>query len=254
MKRLTPLLVLAVVGPAHAGFESMMNPMTVMNPAGTMNPMGMMNPVGMVNPLSMGAPMGLGMVNPLGMGVPVSGMGALYPALQVAPSLLTFSHMNAMTNPYLGGPFAGNPYLQQSNPLMQLGSPFMQQGYPFPQQGNPFVQQGNPVPPPALWGAPKQAAPVQQMPYSFPMMSPQPAPKPTPQTAAPVASPFPMMSSPQAAYPGPMPSLAAPKTPEPPAQGPAGTASGTAPMFFDPAVWLNMMSPGQAQPQPPAAK
>lgn len=216
MKRLTPLLVVAVTGTAQAGFESMMNPMAMMNPAATMNPMGMVAPLGM-----MAAPLGMGMMNPMGMGTPMTGLGALYPVMQLAPSLLSFGHLNSMTNPYLGGPFQGNPYLQRGMPWSSGG-----------------------------WGGPQQMAPASQMPFSFPMMAPQQAPQP----ASPGAFPFAMMAPPQsaptappAAFPYPMPQ----PVPAPAAQAPASTASGTSPMLFDPAVWLNMMN----QPQtPPAAR
>jgi hypothetical protein len=180
--------------------------------------------------------MGMGMMNPMGMAAPMAGMGALYPAMQMAPNMMSFSHMNAMTNPYLGGPLQGNPYLQ----------------------GMPFAA--------PAWGMPQQA---QQMPFSFPMMAPQPALQPAPQQAF----PFPMMpaqpqaaaqpAAPATAYPAwPMmpPSQVAPAaapaaSQQPPAQAPqaqGSTASGTAPMYFDPAVWLNMMT--NPQPAAPEAK
>jgi hypothetical protein len=116
------------------------------------------------------------------------------------------------------------------------------------------------------WGMPQQ---VQQMPFSYPMMAPSSAVQPAPQQAF----PFPMMptqpqaasqpAAPATAYPAwPMmppsqatPAAATAASPQQPAQAPqaqGSTASGTAPMYFDPAVWLNMMM--NPQPAAPEAK
>ncbi|MFZ5484908.1 MAG: hypothetical protein ACOZB0_11825 [Pseudomonadota bacterium] len=154
MKLNTLMAVLACVAvPAHAGFESMMNPMAMMNPAGMMNPAAMMNPVAMMNPASMlnpasllnpmanplaflvpmtmmGSPMGMGMMNPVGMAVPMMGLGG---AMQVAPQMMSFSHQNQMANPFLGGPLAGNPYLGSGFPALPFASaPNMPPVPPFP--------------------------------------------------------------------------------------------------------------------------
>ncbi|MCX7673411.1 MAG: hypothetical protein N2Z63_07425 [Thiobacillaceae bacterium] len=49
-------------------------------------------------------------------GAPVVG-GLAHPGLQLGPNWLSHQHLMSMTNPYLGSPVAGNPYLRPSLPL-----------------------------------------------------------------------------------------------------------------------------------------
>ncbi|HNA30565.1 MAG TPA: hypothetical protein PLQ64_11930 [Thiobacillaceae bacterium] len=147
MKRTASLLLVAITSVVHAaGFENMLNPLGGLNPFGTSNPFapnpfagtpfgygasplgmasspfGYGSPLGLGSPFGLGSPLGLGaVVAPLGLGLLGSplggGMGnAMYPALQVAPNMMSYQHLNQMANPYGGGPFAGNPYLQPSMP------------------------------------------------------------------------------------------------------------------------------------------
>lgn len=111
MKR-APLQALLAAMPAWAlaGSGWMMNPAMMTGTMGGSSPLGQMNPMVMMHPL--------GMANPLGMGgAPMLGLGMLHPAMQMAPNMMSYQHLNQMTNPYLGGPFAGNPYLRPTLPF-----------------------------------------------------------------------------------------------------------------------------------------
>jgi hypothetical protein len=214
MHRMTPLLVLAISGSAHAAFEGMMNPMLMMNPATAMNPMGMMSPMPMMMP-----PMG--MTNPMmlapamGMGMPMGGMGgALFPAMQLAPNVLSFGHnMSAFGNPYMGSPFGSMPMPTQGLPFAIPGwgntAPSFPPASAFPPVQSPFA-------------APAQMAPQPASPGMLPFAMPMPMPQAV-QPAAPSATPQPVLPA---------------------------TASGMPPIYFDPAAWLNMMAPSMPSPQP----
>lgn len=265
MKRLAPLLLTVLAGTAQAGFENMMNPMFNPGNSGLMgSPWGQPNPFGQMNPLAQFNP--LGGVNPLLLGVPLVGLGGMgmlgwggmYPALQMAPNMMSYSHLNQVANPYLGGPFSGNPYLRQSMPIPFLPPAFSPSvpTLPFsqPQGMSPFS------PPPGLmqFVMPQQAAP-RPVPGFFPAMpgaAPQasfipmfqPAPQPAPHLApqAPQAD-NPYLPASSSATPGPVSSpaasLSAPSAPPPPEKAPA-----LAPL--DPAAFMQMYM----QPVPPAAK
>lgn len=133
MKRLTPLLLIAVAGSAHAGFENMMNPLAMMAPSPSYGPFGG-GYGGMSNPL-LGLT-GLGGMGGLGTLGTLAAIGALGgPALQLAPGLVTGGVMNQLTNPYMGGPLAGNPLFQQSSPMPFSLPNFGGQGYSAPGYG-----------------------------------------------------------------------------------------------------------------------
>jgi hypothetical protein len=247
-------------------------------PFGYGSPLGIGSPFGLGSPLGLGvlaAPLGLGLLNPLG-----GGMGnAMYPALQMAPNVMSYQYLNQMANPYAGGPFAGNPYLQRgmpnpfsapafspsmpSLPALPFSAPQPQGGMtgivPMPQQPQFFVPYAMPVsppPPPAASQTPWSALPA---PAAQAVLTPQGmlpfAPAPVPVAPAPTTPPqsllpfFPL--APQAA-PGPAPEKAtAPaKTPPPKAVAPA-PAQSAAPVPaappMDPAAFMQMfMKPAEA--------
>ncbi len=267
MKRLAPLLLTVLAGTAQAGFENMMNPMfNPVNPGLMGAPWGQPNPFGQMNPLAQFNP--LGGVNPLLMGVPLVGLGGLgmlgwggmYPALQMAPNMMSYSHLNQMANPYLGGPPGGNPYLRQSMPIPFLAPafspsmptlPFSQpQGMaPFsPPPGlMPFAlpQQVAPRPAlgffPAMPGVARQQAPQASFLPAFPP-APQPAPEP-----AQAGNPYLPATTPAA--PAPAISPAAPYfAPSAPPSPQSQTAPALTPL--DPAAFMQMYM----QPVAPAAK
>jgi hypothetical protein len=167
MKRsLLLALVLAPVG-AHAGLESVLNPLLLTNPAA--NPLGMALPLGgaLLAPSLLGSPFGGGITGPFsgaygsplggyggplggygnpltgyggplgGLGSPLGGLGGLggasllRPAIQVAPGLLSFQHQapQMLINPYMGGPFSQQPFAQPSRPPGFGGNPFGVVGY-----------------------------------------------------------------------------------------------------------------------------
>lgn len=310
MKRFASLLLVGLVGSVQAaGFDNMMNPLNALNPAGMNNPfapnpfssgpfgsnpfapnpfgfgsplgglgspLGLGSPFGLGSPLGLGAiaaPLGLGLLNPLG-----GGMGnAMYPAMQVAPNMMSYQHLNQMSSPYGGGPFAGNPYLQRSvpNPFSAPAfSPSMptmpnmpfalpqQQGsmagfVPMPQQQIPYgmmypaamapQQQAAPTPWSTMPAAPvlAQPAPAQQpgaffMPFVAPSgPAPAPAAKPAPAPAPQSMLPF-FPMTPQAGS-APAPVQTAPVAPAPTAQPPANTTP------LDPAAFMQMfMKPAEA--------
>jgi hypothetical protein len=108
--------------------------------------------------------------------------------------------MNNMTNPYLGGPFAGNPYLNQGFPsmmpqassfpmfgAMQTPAPAASSGFPM----LPFMSQPTPAPAPSAMpmlpflGQPAAAQPPAQPTMPF-FGAPAPQPAPTPAASAPM--------------------------------------------------------------------
>jgi len=142
---LAATLCVALPALAQPGFPGM-------NPA-------MLPTAGMANPLGM---MALLPFNPfgMGMGTPMPG-GLMYPGMQMAPNLLSHQHLQYMANPYLGGPAAGNPYLQPSLP-----NPFAPPGFA---PGQPF---GSGYGQPALGLPIPTSSPV----MPGPMMNPFPSP------------------------------------------------------------------------------
>lgn len=159
---------------------------------------GMTNPLGMMSPLGMmGGPMMMG--GPFGPGAPVVGLGVMHPALQMAPNMMSYQHINQMTNPYLGGPFAGNPYLKPSLPL-PFAPPAFAPGLPFGvgatpsgyQPASPYKLRYDPSASPApsavpTWPMPMPAGGARPAaaPFPFPMNAPAGA---TPAAAS--AKPF----------------------------------------------------------------
>lgn len=156
---------------AQTGFPGM-SPARMLTP-GMANPLGMMAPVPF-NPFGMGAP--------LGMGTPMLG-GLMYPGMQMAPNMLSHQHLQYMANPYLGGPAAGNPYLQPTlpNPFappgFATGLP-IGGGYGQPTLALPFPTSGpvspgprtQPFPSPGagqLFAPPPTTTPAQVMPLPF---------------------------------------------------------------------------------------
>lgn len=301
MKRFASLLLVGLAGTAQgAGFDNMINPLNALNPAGMSNPfapnpfnsgpfgsnpfapspfglgspLGIGSPFGLGSPLGLGAlaaPLGLGLLNPFG-----GGMGnAMYPTMQVAPNMMSYQHMNQMANPYAGGPFSGNPYVQRgmpnpfsapafspsmpTMPSMPFAVPQQQGGMagfaPMPQQQMPYgMMYSAPMAPqqqaaPTPWSsmpaapAPTQTAPAQQsgaffMPFMTPP-SPAPAAKPTPAPAPQGMLPF-FPMAPQAAS-APAPAQTAPVAPASAAQPQANATP------LDPAAFMQMfMKPAEA--------
>jgi hypothetical protein len=220
MKRVASLLLIGLVGTAQsAGFENMMNPLNALNPGGMSNPfapnpfnsgpfgsnpfapspfgfgspLGFGSPFGIGSPLGLGgivAPLGLGLLNPFGGGIG----SAMYPALQVAPNMTSYQHMNQMANPYAGGPFGGNAYLQRSMP-----NPFAAPAFSPSMPTMPTIPFAVPQQQGGLAGflqMPQQQMPQQQMPYG--MMYPAPMVVPQSQTAP---TPWSTMPAPPAAAP-----------------------------------------------------
>ncbi|MCU0840284.1 MAG: hypothetical protein MUC79_01015 [Thiobacillaceae bacterium] len=216
MRRVLAQTLLAGMPLLGHAFDGMMNPMGMMNPATMINPMGMMSPATMMNPVSMMGPMGMGMAAPMMMGSPM-GMGVMHPAMQMAPNMMSYQHINQMSNPYLGGPFAGNPYLKQSLPL-PFAPPAFSPSLPFGGQ--------SPYPVVPMFGA---AAP------GYPSAGPA---NPFMPAAQAPALPFPMpgFGAPQAAQPAPTFPFALPAAPA------AASNAPTPAMPFDPGMWLNQFT------------
>lgn len=154
---------------AQTGFPAM-SPARMLTPS-MANPLGMMAPVPF-NPFGMGAP--------LGMGAPMPG-GLMYPGMQMAPNLLSHQHLQYMANPYLGGPAAGNPYLQLPlpnpfappgfAPRVPFGGGYGQPALPFPASGPVLpAPRTQPFPSPGagqLFAPPPAPTPAQGMPLPF---------------------------------------------------------------------------------------
>lgn len=111
---------------------------------------------GMSAPSPVGVPWGAPPVNPflpanpfgaapLAAGAPWLG-GLAYPGLQLAPNWLSHQHLQYMTNPYLGGPAAGNPYLQPTLPL-PFAPPAFSPSLPMLGQAGPRAPAGLPFAP-----------------------------------------------------------------------------------------------------------
>lgn len=269
MKRLASLLLVGLAGSTQAaGFENLMNPLGAFNPSGMSNPFapnpfssnpfgsspfgygsspfGMSGPLGLGGPLGIGGPLGLGsplglggLAVPLGLGLlnPLGGGGlggAMYPAMQVAPNIMSYQHMNQMSNPYAGGPFTGNPYLQRgmpnpfSAPAFSPSMPTMPT-MPFapPQQQGGFANMA-----PAM---PQVPQPYYAMPYSAPAMQ-QAVPVNTPWSTGPEAPASAHQAPVQAPtgffFPFMMPP--APAATSVPAQAPTPAAALQNPLLFFP--------------------
>ena len=224
-KRYIGLMVMAASGPALAGFESMLNPFG--------------NPL--ANPLFIAAPLGAGMLapglfgSPLGFGSPLpgmgglSGMGALYPAMQIAPSIMSFQHQapQMLTNPYFGNPFSQLPFSQRTPTLPYFGGGLPTQANPYP-----FLPQLTGINP--GWNARVQQPAIPFNPYLM-----QAPPR---QQIVPAAPPSAMLQFNPAAWLQPsQPTSTAPDTNPTPWQQPAEsepeqTASTMPP--FNPTSWL----------------
>ncbi len=292
MKRLTPLLLIAVAGSAHAGIENMMNPLAMMAPSPSYGPFGG-GYGGMSNPL-LGLT-GLGGMGGLGTLGTLATLGALgAPVLQMAPGLVTGGVMNQLTNPYMGGPFAGNPLFQQSSPmpfsLPNFGGQgnsapgYGQQAYSAPGYGSftpsipnmpglPFAapQQQNPLQ--AFFPAQQTGYPMgntyqqgyypQQRGYAQPMYYPQQG---YPQQAAPAQQPgipnfLPFLMQAQPAQPAAQPPsnyfppMPTPRTQVPMANTSVSPGAGSPnPSPVSPfAAFFPPQPPAQSKPQAPVA-
>jgi hypothetical protein len=242
------------------------------NPFGA-NPLSALGGLGALGSLgSIAAPIGLGLINPMGMG------NVTYPAMQMAPNMMSYSHYNQMANPY-GGLFGGgNPYMQRGLP-----NPFTPPAFspsvptlPFsPSQGTlpalPFLPQGQAQPAYGGYGgmgglgglgglggfgggnpfaglAPMPTSPMQQQaPVSLP---PGAFPTPyglTPSQPSPAPVQAPMASAPASAFPFPFPFL--PQAQTAPALAPATQAATPPPAAPQPA----QQAAPQASPVPASA-
>jgi hypothetical protein len=259
MKRIAPLLLVAVAGTAQAGFENMLNPLAMLAPQPSFNPFAGYGGYGG----GFGGGYGGGfnpMANPL---LSLGGLAALGaiggPALQLAPGLLTGGYLNPFTNPYMGGPFAGNPLFQQNTPM-----PFLMPGYPtqgYATQGYPQHGYGAQLFTPSQPSMPSLPFAAQQqggMPNFFQLPQSAPYPQAMPyQPGNPYQQPGYPNQAPQAQPSGQPFFMAFPAPAPQPAQGPSAS-------FFPPmpqadaqpnAQQPNMQQPNMQQPnaQPPLA-
>ncbi|MBK6744319.1 MAG: hypothetical protein IPG66_15680 [Hydrogenophilales bacterium] len=180
-------LALAPIG-ANAGLESALNPMMLANPLA--NPLAMAVPLGssLLTPSLFGSPYGGGIGSPFGggfgsplggYGSPFGGLGSplgltglggasvLRPALQVAPSLLSFQHQvpQMLTNPYMGGPYGQLPFAQANQPGVFGSNPFGAGAQAYPYGFSPYAGQGQAAfgaAFPGTWGTVARPAPVPQ--------------------------------------------------------------------------------------------
>lgn len=90
---------------------------------------GLPYPLAMLAPTS---PLAFGLGASLGISSPLPAL--MHSSMQMVPNLLSYQHLQAMTNPYLGGPAAANPYL-----LPGLARPFAPPAFT---PGLPMVGQG----------------------------------------------------------------------------------------------------------------
>lgn len=285
MKRLPLFLLAGLIGPAHsAGFEAFLNPMTMMtapmsgygNPFGSPygnpfggNPFGgnpFSNPLGGLTGLGglglLAAPLGLGLINPFGMG------NVTYPAMQMAPNMMSYSHYNQMGNPYANGFFGGgNPYMQRNlpNPFAPPAFSPSMPTMPFsPSQGTlpilPFMPQQQAAPMPGFGGGspfagllpmpvePVRAPQQSSAPFSFFLTQPTPqpvyAPAPPPPAATVTSFPFPFLATPAA----PAVQTAPPPAPTKPAAAPSATPP------LDPAAFLQFFMKPTEPPKVEAGK
>lgn len=276
------LLVLSLSPMAvHAGFESMLSPM--MMPSSPMaNPFLMAAP--MAAPSLLGSPLGLAapmaapslLGSPLGLVAPVAGMGAMYPAMQVAPNWMSFSHQapQMLTNPYMGGPFA-------SLPAIGGGYPFAPQIAPSPSSMSPFTQGNwfaapspaipmNPylMPPPSAkaatpalpflpadWqravSAPQPVAAPMATPYGAPWLMPPAAP-PAPAQPAPVQAQATMVPPFALPWMSTLPTVTAPATAAPSPTATPATVAATKPQTAS-APTTSQAAPSASPAASPAA-
>lgn len=232
MKRIPLLLLIAFAGAHQAGAQGLPNPLTMLNPMA--NPMpGYGNPYG-----GYGAPFGnplgglnglnaLGTLGSLGlMAAPVivplaptllNPMGQIgYPAMQMAPNAMSYSHYMQSG----GGPFSGNPYLRPTLP-----NPMVPPAFSPSMPTLPFSPSQGTLPLPFGVPAPVTLPPAGLLPGLTPMAPAAPAASATSQ------------SNPWAQTPA---------QPAPPA------ATAPAPLPLDPAVFMQMfMKPAEALTPPP---
>jgi hypothetical protein len=169
---------------------------------------------------------------------------AMYPALQMAPNVMSYQHLNQMTNPYAGGPFAGNPYLQRGMP-----NPFSAPAFSPSMPSLPALPFSVPQPQGGLTGiVPMPQQPQFFMPYAMPA-SPPPPPSAaqTPWSALPASAAPQAVTTPQGMLPFAPP--AAPAAAQPASAATAPPAQGLLP-FFAPAP---QVAPGPAPEQAPAS-
>lgn len=312
IRRLSPLL-LAMVATAAQAADGLPNPFTMLVPMASPMTSPMPNPLaGYGSPYGggFGSPFGGGYGNPFapGYGNPLGSLGTLntlstlaslgivaaplvaplapgllggpvgqigYPAMQMAPNMMSYSHYNQ----YGGGVFGGNPYLQRSlpNPLVPPAFSPSMPTMPFtPSQGTLPLPFGAPAAAPApmappmlpatglgapavnplallpLLTGPSMAPPPGLVPGLAPAMPMAPAGqgnpwaqsqdvpvKPAPKAAAqPLANPWMAMPVLTPAAPAPSEPVAQPK----PAPAPtAAPAADPAAMPADPAAFLQML-------------
>jgi hypothetical protein len=249
MKRIPSLLLAILAGTAQAGPAGMWTPMAAYGSpyGGYGTPFGNAlgggfgggygSPLGNLNTLNaLGALASLGMlaapvIAPLAptLLTPVGQMG--YPAMQMAPNMMSYSHYYQ----YGGGPFGGNPYLRPSLPNPMAPPAF-----------SPSV--------PTLPFSPAQGT----LPLPFAAPSPSPFPSPLPFMASPTPMPgagiVPGLT-PMAPSPSPQsPSNPWSKAPAQP-QGQPQTQAGSQPMGNPWMMWLPVPQPGSAPAQSaPAAE
>jgi hypothetical protein len=168
MKRSLLLVMFLTPMGATAGLESMLNPMLLANPiaptlGGFGSPLG-----GFGSPLGgFGSPLG-GFGSPLGVVAPVAGLGglgAMYPAMQVAPNLMSFQHQapQMLTNPYMGGPFSQLPNAQANRSAPFGALPYGTQAVPYGYYTMPAPGFGMAYP--GSWGTTPQVQPRPANPY-----------------------------------------------------------------------------------------
>jgi hypothetical protein len=164
----------------------------------------------------------------------------MYPAMQMTPNMMSYQHMNQMANPYAGGPFAGNPYLQRSMPNPFSAPAFSPSMPSMPTMPFALPQQQGGVG--GFMPMPQQQVPY-YMPYQMPA-GPQPGASTTPWSSSPPA-PQPAQQPGGVFMPFMMPSGAAPAPSASPPQG-------LSPFF--PMVPQASPAPVQAQAKPATAE
>ena len=272
MKRLSPLLLVAVASSAQAGPESLLNPLAMMNPmanpmagygapfgGGYGNPLANLNTLNTLSTLASLGIIAAPLVAPLApnlLGSPFGQMG--YPAMQMAPNMMSYGHYGQ----YGGGPFGGNPYMQRGLPT-PLSPPAFSPSVPTmpfsPAQGTLPLPFGMPsaAPAPALapipsfgglmpgFGAPAASPSVAPafgalpgLPFlSGPGLTPAPGLVPGLSPAIPMAPPA--QSNPW----GPAPAAAPRAAAKPAPQAPVPMAS----------PWMMMLAPVAPVPTPAPA-
>ncbi len=161
---LAGVLFAALPALAQTGYPAM-NPTARMPLAAMANPLGW-QPAASFPPFGSPAPLGTGAFM-LG--------GLMRPGLQLVPNLLTYQHLQYLTNPYLGGLAAGNPYLQ---PLLQ--SPPTPLGAALALPSIAYGTPGSTLPLPAFYALPAATgghnpfAAAGLKPLASPLAPPQP--------------------------------------------------------------------------------